>query len=302
MNKGQLFAAIGDLDEGLLEETAAAMAQSPARPVRPKRHVLWIAAALLTLLLAACGWIAYRIQLKEPNEKSVYQVNAVDWTSGAEQRAEISFQRAAMILHCDTGKGNELHGFRPKLDVTNKRVGVMTFYAAIQPPPALKPGTFLVRYLDVGMSGEEALATARLSVEQAASYYTKYWIAEEGETTPLLMMELLDAPMLYQDDLILGEFGGEAEIVSHWMEDEYECLAIRFTGEMTSIHLFLFHPEEQYLLHLSADAARYDVSDLQTIADETEIIRSKLYVEYKENGTDFYILSDPEEWLHTEKR
>ena len=299
MNGEHLFLAIGELNDRFLLETDAAL----SRRSRRAWPSLLLTAVLVALLLAACGWAVHRMHVRMPSERSVYHVSAIDWTTGMERSEEISFQHSSMILHCDTEAGNYMHAFRPKLDTSESQVGVITFfYAVTQEPPTLKPGTFLVRYLDVGMSAEEALAQAGMSAAQAASWYTKYWIMPYGESVPTLMMELLDASMLYQNDLILGEFGGEAEIVSERKEEDREILEIQLKGKMTSRHLFLFEQEEQYLLHLSADADRYDFSDLEEIAAETEIKKTGLYVEYNNNGTDVYTLSDPERWLHTEKR
>ena len=56
-------------------------------------------------------------------------------------------------------------------------------------------------------------------------------------------------------------------------------------------HLFLFHPEKYYLLHISGNGTYYDFPALEKIAQNIEVVETGLHVDSYENKVNF-ILAD----------
>ena len=99
----------------------------------------------------------------------------------------------------------------------------------------------------------------------------------------------MDAAGLYQRDLLLGMYGGEARVVAEGTRGKYQMLEVQVDytehyrklaeergfdppeSDLLSDFLLLFEPEEQYLIHLGGSHSDYPFETLEKIADHLEL-------------------------------
>ncbi len=68
MTNELLFDAIGEIEDGFILDVAEILEQSGGKVVRPRNKTIWrvlLVAAILTLLLSACGYAIYRFTMRD---------------------------------------------------------------------------------------------------------------------------------------------------------------------------------------------------------------------------------------------
>ena len=112
----------------------------------------------------------------------------------------------------------------------------------------------------------------------------------------IIRIELFGGYKLHGQEVILGAFSSDdAEVkpVQEGALGEYQMLEVQMLQPSGAIdnHLFLFHPEKYYLLHISGNGTYYDFSALEKIAQNIEVVETGLHVDSYENKVNF-ILAD----------
>ena len=147
----------------------------------------------------------------------------------------------------------------------------------------------------------ELLATAGMDAETAKNWYTDYVYRDTdrdiaGDNMDIIRIELFGGYKLHGQEVILGAFSSDdAEVkpVQEGTLGEYQMLEVQMLQPSGAIdnHLFLFHPEKYYLLHISGNGTYYDFPALEKIAQNIEVVETGLHVDSYENKVNF-ILAD----------
>ena len=298
--------ALNDIDSRWLDETEAVL-NAPLK-VQPK-HRLWrslAVAAVLILVLAPAAWAAYtnHLNARVPTE-SVHTRYFVE----GETPAEGELPNVAMLLNVDVsgpiGRETVLRfGWLPEgaADPSTPYCGeVSSFRNLLENLNRYKPyPTWQERPY------EELLNEAGMSEQEAETWFTAYhW---ETADRALLNITVFDASSLYQTDLLLGMYGGEARTVAEGMFGPYEMKEIQIdyrsfyqriaekNGHQTpevewfKNYLFLFEPEQEYLIFLGGSDAAFSFETLEKIADNLEVCVTGLTLDGSERYSSYLML------------
>ena len=106
----------------------------------------------------------------------------------------------------------------------------------------------------------------------------------------LVLHDVLRAAFLLLRDVLQQLGRGERLLLTL---GEYQMLEVQMLQPSGAIdnHLFLFHPEKYYLLHISGNGTYYDFPALEKIAQNIEVVETGLHVDSYENKVNF-ILAD----------
>ena len=251
---------------------------------RSPRRVLAtvLIAAILTLLLAACGYAVYRATMAhrelQPDDENSYFFNGEAGTPNDGIHLELNFGESALALSFDTEEIGTAHGFRWKnAEPTKLRwaqgESLFEFFQIFSDDP-----TFFVY---PSCTKEEALRQSGLTEEEArALSRSGSCNLDENVEFCYLRIHLVDGPQLYKTDQILGWPKGTAEIVREDTWGEYQRLEVIITREMgedgheVDKHLFLFHPVEQYLLTFSAPDGAVSFEEMEALAEKLEVVKT----------------------------
>jgi hypothetical protein len=112
----------------------------------------------------------------------------------------------------------------------------------------------------------------------------------------IIRIELYGGYKLHGQEVILGAFspdGAEVKIVQQSTLGEYQLVEVQMLQASGAIdnHIFLFHPEKYYLLHICGNNAFYDFSVLERIGQNTEVVETGLRADSYEEKVNF-ILAD----------
>lgn len=286
MKSERFMDALNEVDGRYLEETLARM-EKPLR-ARPRRRLgrSLLIAALLILLLAPAAWAAYNRYMSARVPEGGLRVQTIDETN---RQHEGELPDVAMVINVDT---------RPEATDVVMRFGWLPEGAADPSAPRYGEDSSYFGKLDFFKDHElypgwqqrsigEMLALAGMTEEEAKSWYSGYsWENEDGA---LLQVAVFDAASLYREDLLLGMYGGEASIVQEGARGSYELLEIQLdyrefyqrlaerSGHMVpevewiKNYLFLYEPEEQYLIFAGGSDRDFPFETLEMIADHLEI-------------------------------
>ena len=282
MKSEQLLEAINDARDEYVEEMMGVML-SPAksRRVRPVLRTVLLAAAL-SLLLGATAYAAFRGTMAHrepsPTDEPGYFIHWSDVSGDSSDDTQyLNWGDAAMILRLDAAEEGFRHLYRlGELPEGVRAAGQSAVpHRIVEEPdrdPQLPPKTEVdtEKLAEMGLTEEEA--------EKWMLYKTE--CSRDGEFS--LVIDLADVDALTNHDLILGWLGGEASVVK---EDSFGTCQ-RLEVEVTACQkdpqalrcLFLFEPEEQYLLALVADPARFSMEELEAIAAGIEVRATGLKV------------------------
>ena len=286
-----LLLAFGGLDDETAEETMRYLTRGgKARPRRRSMARTLLLAAALSLLLAACGYMAYRATMshREPSPSDEMRYYLKREVGGD---LTLNMGTCALALQFDTEETGTAHAFRMGTDSgldpgwelgafcptylqflnaftpeTNER---MADFPDIEPLPDDQIRTL-----------EQGLRESGLTEEEADTWLTTAaWFGrEDGRDALKLRIDLYNGPWLHGIDLICGWPEGEAEIVRDDTWNEFQRLeaAVKVTwkgGETETVnYLFLFHPERQYLLVLMAHPEEMDFAGLEKAAAAVEVL------------------------------
>ena len=294
-----------------------------AEPRRSRRKILRVAliAALLSLLLAACGYAVYRATMEyrelRPDDEMHYYLNARSDASWYEERGMepaqdrmLNFGECAMALHFDTEEEGVMHAFRVGPD-SGLDPGWQPGFVS---PPTLKSAlegftpeawerqkswpTFVEGTEPVNRPRplSEILRLAGVTEEEAEKWYCSmsYY---DAENELKLRIDLYNGPMLHSHDLICGWPKGEATIVKDERGEDMQILEARvdtefLRGEREQVNYYLaFYPERQCLLVLMAHPGDMAFADMEKLARSMEILDTGFTYRQEPDITNWSVLA-----------
>ena len=292
--------ALTDIDERYVLEAAEAL-DTPRR-VRPRRRLgkSLLIAAVLVLLLTPAAFAVYGRYLSARVPASAVHVTFFDDEA---QLREADFPDVAMVVNADVSKSVGC--------LAGLRFGWLPEGAVDPAEKYLGESHSLLGYLDFlawhlsyesgeTITTEQLLEEAGLSAEEADAWYTGYhW---ETDDKALLQISIYDASSLYQRDLLLGTYGGVGTVVAEGQLGPYETQEIQIdyrefykqvyerNGHMApevewfKNYLFLFEPNEEYLILIGGSNAAFPFETLERIADNLEV----RLTDYEQDGSDVH--------------
>lgn len=278
-------------------------------------------AALLSLLLAACGYAVYRATMEyralKPEDEMRYYFKARADETWYEERGmlpehdrTLNHGECALALHFDTEEEGVMHAFR-----VGPESGLdPAWHAGLVYPPTLKSKleqftpeaweryTKLPTYVEGTEPVNrlrplaEILHLAGVTEEEAESWYSSMNYYDEGGALKL-RMDLFDGPFLHGHDLICGWPKGEAAIVKDSRGEDVQVLEARvdtvFLGdERERVNTYLaFYPKRQCLLVLMAHPEDMDFTELEQAAGSVEILDTGFAYKQEQDLTNWSILA-----------
>ena len=303
-----LLLAFGGLDDKTAEETRHFLlpAGRTLRRGRLLRTVLL--AAALALLLAACGYMAYRAtmshrELSPSDEMRYYLKREVG------DDLTLNMGTCALALEFDTQEMGTAHAFRvgadsglnPDWELGTFCPTFRQFLDSFTPETNARMADFpdleplpddQIRTL------QQSLLEAGLTEEAAESWLTTAaWFGAEDRPDRLkLRIDLYNGPWLHGIDLICGWPEGEADIVKDDTWNGYQRLeaAVHVAwkgGESETVnYLFLFQPEQQYLLVLMAHPEDLDFARLEQAASAVQVLDTNFSYRRPPQSSNFSVL------------
>lgn len=248
---------------------------------------LWttvLIAAILALLLAACGYAVYRATMSHrelhPEDENGYYLNIQEGPD-AGRHLELNQGTCALAVHFDTEAEGCVYGFLLDPTLTERDDWELWHLSLGERLKAFSDERY---YPPDQVRGYElALREASLTREEAETW--DYRLSVHGKADEhrlILMIEVADAPELHGTDLIFGWPKGTAEILRDESWGEYQLLEFIVDREWDDgqheyvKHLLLFHPEEQYLLKLSAPDDAFSFEELESLAEGITVTKTDL--------------------------
>lgn len=324
LTKMSLLRAINGVREAYVLDTILALdLLNDAEPRLSRRKILRVAliAALLSLLLAACGYAVYRATMEyrelRPDDEMHYYLNARSDEAWYRERGMepahdrmLNFGECALALHFDTEAEGVMHAFRVGFDNGLDP----SWHAGYVSPPTLKSAlegftpeawerqkswpTFVEGTEPVNKPRplSEILRLAGVTEEEAESWYCSmsYY---DAESELKLRIDLYNGPMLHSHDLICGWPKGEAAIVKDERGETVQILEARvdteFLGqEREQVNTCLaFYPERQCLLVLMAHPEDMDFAAMEKCARSIEILDTGFTYRQEPDITNWSVLA-----------
>lgn len=291
MKTERLMEALNDTRDDFIEDMMQTMlGHAKTRRARPALRTLLLAAAL-SLLLGATAYAAYRGSMAHrepsPTDKPGYFIT--DAGESGDETLQLNWGDAAMLLHFDTSDEGFRHAFRftwmPEGTEAPNPHGIVPFLPDPDIPREIPINSIedveRAKNLQPVMEPDtEKLAELGLTLEEAQSLRRSAECSRGGEFA--MRVDLMDVDMLFGHDLVLGWLGGEASIVR---EDSFGPCQ-RLEVEVSACEkdpqalrcLFLFEPEEQYLIAMIADPAVFSMGELERIGAGIEVRTTSLKI------------------------
>ena len=272
MKREDLMDAMNDAQDEYIEDMLQIM-HAPAKPrrVRPLLRTVLLAAAL-SLLLGATAYAAFRGSMAHrapspTDEPGYYLTNAGE---SGDETLQLNWGNAAMLLHFEAEEEGVRHLFR----LGALPAGVTTGAGNAVPRRRIEDPTRDPQLPPLTEVDEEKLAEMGLTEEEAEKWnITAAECWRDGEFS--MRIDLMDVDILTNHDLVLGWLGGEATVVKEDDFGPYQRLEVEVTACEKDPQplrcLFLFEPEEQYLLALIADPAVFSMEELESIGAGIEV-------------------------------
>ncbi len=286
----EVFTAIDDRIILSAEEAVTAKGKTVS-PAKFGRIVL--IAAVLSLLLAACGYIALcaTMSYREPQENDAnnYYINQRN-TNGV--YVEVNHGDCALALHFVTKETGNVNGF--SIDEENipgftcvSTSSLWGFFNVFDDEDFIKyPVCMAV----------EALHKAGMTKAEAEALYTNAsFVRSDAQEEDEIHVVLYDSPYLAQYDLILGWPEGTATVEREDEFGKYQRLELIVDKKWDSgrheifKHLFLFQPEGQYLLQLSAYDQDYTFEELELVAESLDVVKTDLEYDLRNGRMNFSV-------------
>lgn len=267
----------------------------------PRRAwVTVLIAAILTLLLAACGYVVYRATMEyrelHPENEKIYFFDGDEGTPNEGLHMDLNFGTCAMALHFDTEETGHIYGFRitdgAPIDSTWSYGGTSlkalfeTFRpGGEQPEDQQRPLEQCLR--DAGMTEEES----------EEWYYSLTFSADTGLLRPAMRIEVLDGARLHGLDLILGWPDGEATVIKEETQGDVQILETLIEVPMKNgeternLFLFRFDTKRQVLLSIAGADEVLDFPTLEAIAEHIELRETDFIYSLDRSGQNWSILS-----------
>ncbi len=319
MKRDDLSDALNEIsDRHLLEAALYASADRPGKdgemPIKKVRNLsrtLLIAAAL-TLLFSITAFAVYQsaihARVPDEGEKLTYQYLDCDFDEKGGVLHSVTFDDLAMVLHFDAVPDSRdvlmKAGWLPEPAASDSHLRFDNYYDEME---FFQDHTRYVGWEEKPLA--ELLEEAGLSEEEAKEWSSSI-NCDPPSPEPLLNIGILTSADLYGSDVVLGWGGGGiASLVKEGTLKDYELLEVQldFTAFFESRadnypdglpadmlienHLFLFEPNERYLIHIGGSGCAYDFDTLEKIAENLEVKITSFprhFVETKQN----YIFMD----------
>ena len=303
LNAMLLLRAMDGIDEEALLRAGDFLAWEREERRARNRRKLWrtvLAAALLALLLAACGYAVYRAAMShrnlDPGDEKGYFFNGLDGSPNEGIHMELNFGECAMALHFDTEETGYAHAFRLKegAPIPEEWIGggssMLRFFESYRPGGFKEPEQ--QRPLD------QCLQEAGMTVEEAESWENSRTYSP-GTTAqrPALCIDVLDGAYLHGVDLIMGWPKGEATVVKEETRGDIQLLEALITVQIREgewdrqNYLLRFDTRQQMLLVLAAGEESMSFAQLEELLDYIELRETGFRYAYDHSGQNFSVLS-----------
>ncbi len=314
LNSEKAMFAMNDMDDGHLESARIRLGYQTGgstKDVVKKRIITFALAAALILGLSAVAYAIYRAAMytREPEEGTTeYHVLYQEDPKAEPQLLHVNFGKTKLALSFDVPEGGYFPVMRASvLPGEEKNWQKTSFYGMLETaqyfglPWEMKQLDPSQVDINPEQEPSELLATAGMDAETAKNWYTDYVYRDTdrdiaGDNMDFIRIELFGGYKLHGQEVILGAFssdGAEVKPVQEGAFGEYQMLEVQMLQPSGAIdnHLFLFHPEKYYLLHISGNGTYYDFPALEKIAQNIEVVETGLHVDSYENKVNF-ILAD----------
>ena len=314
LNSEKTILAMNDIDDNYLESAGEMLgykAEDVTSQPNKKRLITFALAAVLILGLSAAAYAIYRaaMYMRIPEEGTTeYHVLYNADPSAPPEMLHVNFDRTKIALRFDVPadgyfpvmRANDLPGAEENWEKTS-------FYSMLYVaqrfglPWEMKQRKPDEVNIDPKQEPDELLKEAGMDAETADNWFTGYEYRDRdrdiaGDNMDIIRIELYGGYKLHGQEVILGAFspdGAEVKIVQQSTLGEYQLVEVQMLQASGAVdnHLFLFHPEKYYLLHVSGNNAFYDFSVLERIGQNTEVFETGLRADSYEDKVNF-ILAD----------
>lgn len=301
LNAMLLLRAMDGIEEEALLRAGDFLGWERERHYAPNRRKLWrtvLAAALLALLLAACGYAVYRAAMShrdlDPGDDKEYFFNGLDGSPNEGLHMELNFGECAMALHFDTEETGCAHAFRLKegAPIPEEWIGggssMLRFFESYRPGGFKEPEQ--QRPLD------QCLREAGMTEEEAESWeHSRTYSPGTTAQRPALRIEVLDGAYLHGVDLILGWPKGEATVVKEESSGDIQLLEVLITVQIRDgewdrqNYLLRFDTRQQVLLVLAAGEESRSFAQLEELLDSIELRETGFRYAYDHSGQNFSV-------------
>ena len=301
LNAMLLLRAMDGIEEEALLRAGDFLGWEREKHYAPNRRKLWrtvLAAALLALLLAACGYAVYRAAMShrdlDPGDDKEYFFNGLDGSPNEGLHMELNFGECAMALHFDTEETGCAHAFRLKegAPIPEEWIGggssMLRFFESYRPGGFKEPEQ--QRPLD------QCLREAGMTEEEAESWeHSRTYSPGTTAQRPALRIEVLDGAYLHGVDLILGWPKGEATVVKEESSGDIQLLEVLITVQIRDgewdrqNYLLRFDTRQQVLLVLAAGEESMSFAQLEELLDSIELRETGFRYAYDHSGQNFSV-------------
>ena len=301
LNAMLLLRAMDGIEEEALLRAGDFLGWEREKHYAPNRRKLWrtvLAAALLALLLAACGYAVYRAAMShrdlDPGDDKEYFFNGLDGSPNEGLHMELNFGECAMALHFDTEETGCAHAFRLKegAPIPEEWIGggssMLRFFESYRPGGFKEPEQ--QRPLD------QCLREAGMTEEEAERWeHSRTYSPGTTAQRPALRIEVLDGAYLHGVDLILGWPKGEATVVKEETSGDIQLLEVLITVQIRDgeqdrqNYLLRFDTRQQVLLVLAAGEESMSFAQLEELLDSIELRETGFRYAYDHSGQNFSV-------------
>ena len=324
LNSEKAIFAMNDVDDNHLESARELLGYrteyAVRRPIK-KRIITFALAAALILGLGAAAYAIYRAAMhtRIPAEGTTdYHVLYQADPEATPQLLHVDFDKTKLALSFDVPEG----GYFPVMKVSglpgeSENWQKTSFYDMLVTaqvfglPWEMKQVDQENMEIDTAQElpavqipdrePQELLNSAGMDAETAKNWFTGYIYRNRdrdiaGDNMDIIRVDLFGGYKLHGQEVILGAFspeGVEANPVKEGTLGEFQMVEVQMLQASGAIdnHLFLFHPEKYYLLHICGNGTYYDFSVLEQIGQNIDVTETSLYVDSYENKVNF-ILAD----------
>jgi hypothetical protein len=277
----KILFALNDVDDSLLEETRFFMTggEGAGKVLTLKRTArTLLIAAVITALLTVTAFAIYRAVMAhrdlKPDDDLKYYLHQEGKIIGDIDLA-LNHGDCAMALSFTTENPGHACCFRmpnpAKVGEPSRKSSFLEF---------LEPFDWEGEHqmYDKVQTLEESLQEAGMTKEEAEQWNKMIYYDDENRA--ILLVKLYDGAYLADTDLILGWPKGEAIVEREEMWNSYHLLEATVTTEWkendykTVKHLYLFQPDQQYLLEFCAADDVFTYKDLEQIAETVEVLET----------------------------
>lgn len=296
-----LLRAMDGIEEEALLRAGDFLGWEREKRYAPNRRRLWrtvLAAALLALLLAACGYAVYRAAMShrdlDPGDDKEYFFNGLDGSPNEGLHMELNFGECAMALHFDTEETGYAHAFRLRegAPIPEDWIGggssMLRFFESYRPGGFKEPEQ--QRPLD------QCLREAGMTEEEAERWeHSRTYSPGTTAQRPALRIEVLDGAYLHGVDLILGWPKGEATVEKEETSGDIQLLEVLITVQIRDgewdrqNYLLRFDTRQQVLLVLAAGEESRSFTQLEELLDSIELRETGFRYAYDHSGQNFSV-------------